>query len=75
LHEQTLESQVANEKKHDPDKLNLDLDLVAQLGNGHPQDVQPGSETMTADAEEPTEEEKDILRRSKMNIQMSRYLD
>jgi hypothetical protein len=58
-----------NEKTHDPDKTNLGLGLVAPFGNGHKRgvevhrDSQMVYEPETADGDEPTDSEKNILRR------------
>ena len=69
LHEQAVERQAVNEKTHNPDKTNWGLGLVAPVRNEHKKgvEVHRDSETVyepeAADGDEPTDSEKNTLRR------------
>ncbi|PQE07853.1 MFS peptide transporter Ptr2 protein [Rutstroemia sp. NJR-2017a WRK4] len=66
IHELAVEREVLNEKHHAPDRINLDLGLVTSPGGTKRPSSSPvtvGEGDFTADEEEPTEEERQTLRR------------
>jgi hypothetical protein len=73
VHELAVEREVLNEKHHAPDRINLDLGLVTSLGGTKRPRSSPvtvGEGDFTADEEEPTEEERQTLRRSKGHMEL-----